>query len=438
MKNNNILIALERLDVGGIETFVLNQTRALIKKGKKVILLAKNGRYSKAFESLGAKIYEFEYKDCIYFEQEKIAYVKNIIEKNKISEVHVHQFPCMNTIMPACIETNTPYIAYCHMTSGIINDPVNNAYDYFERQYITYKKKLNMYFKYAAKVVAITETIRKYSAQRYNIDKNKTIVMPNSIDLSDFKTTKKINSIKKIFLISRLSIEKKTSVINGIDLYTKIKEKLPNVELTIAGDGPIKDEISEYLEQNNIKDAKMIGNITNVKEVMEKHDLVIGVDRCILEALSLKRLAIISGYDNLKGLITKNNINKCIRENFCGINLCDSNCDDIIKSIINLDKNEIQKITEENHKVIREKLDINKSVYTLGNKQKFEYDKSTMINDLYDITKIIGESQQEYYNKAEEIWKAYILYKENAEKKVSIFYKIVRFMKRMVNRKKKV
>ena len=153
MKNDNILIALERLDVGGIETFVLNQTRALIKKGKKVVLLAKNGRYSRTFESLGAKIYEFEYKDCIYFEQEKISYVKNIIEKNKISEVHVHQFPCMNTIMPACIETNTPYIAYCHMTSGIINDPVNNAYDYFERQYITYKKKLNMYFKYATKMM---------------------------------------------------------------------------------------------------------------------------------------------------------------------------------------------------------------------------------------------------------------------------------------------
>ena len=67
MKKDNILIALEKLDIGGIETFVLNQTKALIKKGKKVFLLAKKGRYSKIFESLGAKIYEYEYLDCIYY-----------------------------------------------------------------------------------------------------------------------------------------------------------------------------------------------------------------------------------------------------------------------------------------------------------------------------------------------------------------------------------
>ena len=439
MKKDNILIALEKLDIGGIETFVLNQTKALIKKGKKVFLLAKKGRYSKIFESLGAKIYEYEYLDCIYYEQEKIAYIKNIIEKNKISEVHIHQIPCINTIMPACIETNTPYIAYCHMASGIINDPQNNAYDYFERQYITYKKKLNMFYKYASKVIAITETIKNYSAQRYSIDKKKMIVMPNSIDLNDFKATRQVKKIKKIFLISRLSIEKKASIENGINLYMKIKEKLPNVELTIAGDGPIEETISEYIEQNNVQDVKMIGNITNVKEVMEKHDLVIAVDRCILEALSLKRLAIISGYDNLKGLVTKKNINKCIKENFCGINLNNSSYEEIIKSIINLESKDIQEITEENYKIIKEKLDINKNVYTLNNKNKMEYDKSTMIKDLYDIIKIIGESQQEYYNKAEEIWNAYTSYKERNERKFKFIRKIINFLRRKtVNKKLKV
>ena len=45
MNKQTVLICLERLDIGGVETAVINQTIALIKKGINVVILAKEGIY---------------------------------------------------------------------------------------------------------------------------------------------------------------------------------------------------------------------------------------------------------------------------------------------------------------------------------------------------------------------------------------------------------
>ena len=42
----NVLICLERLDIGGVETFVLNQATVLLSKGHTVVILAKKGLYT--------------------------------------------------------------------------------------------------------------------------------------------------------------------------------------------------------------------------------------------------------------------------------------------------------------------------------------------------------------------------------------------------------
>ena len=41
---------------------------------------------------------------------------------------------------------------------------------------------------------------------------------------------------------------------------------------------------------------------------MLDNDIVIGLDRCILEAIATKRIAVISGYENITEIVTKDNI----------------------------------------------------------------------------------------------------------------------------------
>ena len=52
----SILIVLEQLNIGGVETYVYNQTKIFIEQGHNVIILAKKGTYYKRLKKLGAKV----------------------------------------------------------------------------------------------------------------------------------------------------------------------------------------------------------------------------------------------------------------------------------------------------------------------------------------------------------------------------------------------
>ena len=51
---NTIMLCFNQAGIGGVETAAFNQTIQLIKKGYRVIILAKDGIYRKKFEDQGA------------------------------------------------------------------------------------------------------------------------------------------------------------------------------------------------------------------------------------------------------------------------------------------------------------------------------------------------------------------------------------------------
>ncbi len=60
--NKNVLICLNHFDIGGLETAVLNQTKELISRGYKVVILAKEGIYSDIARKEGAICIDFEFE----------------------------------------------------------------------------------------------------------------------------------------------------------------------------------------------------------------------------------------------------------------------------------------------------------------------------------------------------------------------------------------
>ena len=47
----------------------------------------------------------------------------------------------------------------------------------------------------------------------------------------------------------------------------------------------------------------MLGARNDIAHIISQNDIVVSLDRCILEAITMKKLAIISGYDSMKELI---------------------------------------------------------------------------------------------------------------------------------------
>ena len=76
-----IMLCLNQLGIGGIETAVLSQTSQLIKKGYKVVVVAKNGIYKEQFEKVGATCIDFEFIIQNEVDTTKIQHICDIIKK---------------------------------------------------------------------------------------------------------------------------------------------------------------------------------------------------------------------------------------------------------------------------------------------------------------------------------------------------------------------
>ena len=151
-------------------------------------------------------------------------------------------------------------------------------------------------------------------------------------------------------LLGRISETQYESVKNGILLFKELNKLYDGkLRLKIAGDGDKKEEIENYVRNENVDNVELLGAISNVKEEIENSQLIIGVGRCILEAIAMKRLAVISAYLEMKTFVDEKNINIELDENFGGKQLEKTDIKDLaIKIKEGVDKNRIIRINLEN------------------------------------------------------------------------------------------
>ena len=77
---------------------------------------------------------------------------------------------------------------------------------------------------------------------------------------------------------------------------------------------------------------------------MEKYDIIIGMGRCIIEALATKRLAIVTSPEELKFLITDSNLYDAIEANFASNDLKQQTLENIIEQLKKLNSENIKNI----------------------------------------------------------------------------------------------
>ena len=353
----NILICLEKMDIGGVETSVLNQVIEYKKRGIKPIVISKTGIFTDILKENNIDYEEIEFPLENNIDINRINKIIEIIDKYKVEQVVINQLPCILSVLPACIIKEIPYVAYVHTAFHTIKPGENNVYDWYERTYPFFKDLLKIYFENASKIIAISKEAAKYVKERYNINKDKFLVLKNSINLNEYKSSNNENRKEKWVLISRLSNEKLQSVKNGIDLFDIYNN--PNKVLTIVGDGDKRKDLEKYGKSKKSKDKiKFLGASNNVKDIIDANDIVLGLDRVMLEALAMKKIAVLIGYDNLKQVITKENIEIEANEGFCGESLESTDIETLAKVIENENIN-----VEDNYEFVKENLNIEKNIY---------------------------------------------------------------------------
>ena len=392
------LICLEQLGIGGVETFTITQVEEFARRKIKCYVLAREGLLSEKLKKLkNIKFIEFDFKLENKIDTEKVKWLIKFVKEKNIDFIYVHQFPCVPYILPVVFKLKIPYIAYLH---GV----VPNTCKWFMDTYDIYKVLFPIYFEQASKIIAITEKVKEENKEQFHLPEDKYIVINNSLDFSKYPNKKITNvnySYNKLLWFGRVSEIKRSSIETAIKFYEYCKKKYnSNMTLTIAGDGEILNELKE---KYNDKSIVFKGAVADIISEIQKADVVLGVDRCILEAIASKKPAIVCGYNRNTVLITPKNIKDAIKENFTGINLNDDK-DELFK----YNENELLDIINQNYDYAEKKLGIENSIYLDIESFKGESDLSSVFLGLnYYSEKIqnLEKVNKELYLKTQELYK---------------------------------
>lgn len=346
------LICLEKLDIGGVETFTITQIEEFVRRGIECYVLSKDGILREKLNDIeNVKWVEFDFKLERTLNHEKINELEKLILKKKIDFIYVHQFSCVEYILPIALKHKIPYVAYLH-------NIVPKTCEWFMEHYEIYKTLFPIYFRYASKIIAITTRVYEEHINLFKLPKEKYIILNNSLDFSKYpnKKIEKLNmNFDKLLWFGRVSEQKRNSIEIGIEFYEYIKKYNKSAKLTIVGDGEILEEFKKKYSKKNID---FIGAVSDMTPYIKDSDILLGVDRCMLEAVASKKPAIICGYKKNIVLVTPSIIKAAIKENFTGINLKDDK-----EEILKYNEKELKKIIEKNYSYVKEKLQITNSVY---------------------------------------------------------------------------
>ena len=347
------LICLEQLGIGGVETFTITQVEEFTRRNIKCYVLAREGMLSKHLKKLkNVELIEFDFQLKNEIDTEKVKWLIKFTKEKKIDFIYVHQFPCIPYILPVVFKTKTPYVAYLHTV-------VPKTCEWYMDHYDIYQVLFPLYFEYASKIIAITEKVKKENLNLFHLPDEKYKVIKNSLDFNKYPNKKIINikyPYNNLMWFGRISKEKAVSIDTAVKFFKHYKDKYNNkATLTIVGDGEMFDETVKKYQDSSIV---FKGAVADMNPEIEKADILLGVDRCILEAVASKKPSIICSYNGRASLITPKNIELAIEENFTGINLEDNK-----DELFNYKENELIEIINKNYDFVSQHFSISNSVY---------------------------------------------------------------------------
>lgn len=256
--------------VGGMGVFVKNMAKLLPKMGVKLTIIGplKNTkqRYEKRSDNL--EIYRVStYGKTFLTKVPSLAYFAGRLAR-RLDHDLVH------LLTPCFTQFKCPTIAHFQSTrygeyKGLTKNKIYLA-GWLNTSYIPLEKNMA---ESADAILVLTEKMKEEVSKFCNVDKRKMRALPNGVDLTNFRPSKKRerNNIKKILYVGRLDLRKRVSDL--IQAFKQVDNK-KRAELIIAGEGPLRKNLEELSKGYPIR---FLGKIPhkNIPRLYRKADLVV-------------------------------------------------------------------------------------------------------------------------------------------------------------------
>lgn len=299
----NVLLVIDRFNIGGTETHVLSLAEELINKGINVVVMANEGPLCVEFEKLNCKIYNVDFPLYIVTDsREKYRYeneIKKIIKEEKINLVHGHQSPSGALCIDICNKMGVACVFTIH---GLY-----------------YQDIVKDRLKLVDNVISVSKPVSDWLTD-FEVNSR---VIPNAVDFDKFKNLKNKNNIREeldisedafvVLYCSRLAWHKSAVAQNLIKVCRDLK-RMENIDIhvLIIGDGPGFNNVNALAENANkiLKDeyVHVLGGKTDLKDYYSTCDCVVGTGRVAIEAMAFEKTIIASGNHGYFGILSEDNL----------------------------------------------------------------------------------------------------------------------------------
>lgn len=138
-------------------------------------------------------------------------------------------------------------------------------------------------------MVVQTEDIKSYFP---SFIQKRTSIIYNPVTEAVFEESVNVSKKKRLINVGRLYDQKNQRML--IDAFSKIKERFPEYELAIFGEGPLKDELQSFINEKGLNDSvKLMGKSTEIVKELKASEVFClssdyeGMSNAMIEAVCL-------------------------------------------------------------------------------------------------------------------------------------------------------
>ena len=261
------------IDTGGIETLVINLIHGLKDRYdfEMYTNTPKNSENKIKLEQMSVKI---NYYDDVL--KSKTGYVFSLIRhlyNNRYDIIHSHNLFSSGVNMFAGWLARSRQNCYAHNSHAVEYTLWRRIYEFLMRLMMRI---------FATDMIAASDEAAKFVFGKKSMNNRKTRIIPNGINLDEFNKEKynpyvileelELNPSDVHFVtVARFSHEKNHFFL--IDTFLEVSRIINNAHLTLVGDGELKAEIAEYVNQKGLKKkVTFTGNRGDVPSILSAMD----------------------------------------------------------------------------------------------------------------------------------------------------------------------
>lgn len=332
-----ILMVLMGLEIGGAETHAVELSKELVRRGYEVQMISNGGVYERELVDAGIKCFRAPlHRRNVFTMLRSLVILWNVIRREKPDVVHAH------ARIPAFL---------CGILHKLMRFPfVTSAHWVF-----VVNGLLRVITNWGERTVAVSDDIREYLVDNYAVPREHISVTINGIDTTKFSASVSGEKVLREFgftadkptvsYVSRMDESRALVARHLVEIAPRLRERIPNIQILIAGGGDVFDEIHERAEAVNAaageRFVEMTGARTDINEIVAAGDVFVGVSRAALEAMAAEKPTVVAGNEGYIGLFDESKLELARESNFCCRGCADASpellYDDLIRVLCDKD-----------------------------------------------------------------------------------------------------